>query len=609
MEPIPSSLPLLTTTRARTALVWLLPGSLLLLVFTTNNYGPDLWYHLFLGQRIIETGEFQPSDFLIREMPGYLNLYWLFQLILRGLWAIGDFYGIWFGHLVVVLAMAWLWARSARVFEYPGIGLFLSIAAILTWQLRSEVRPDMVSFLGVACLVYALTSFDFAKPLRAWQWGFLFLTEWVWANCHGYFPLGVGLVGLRWAASLAERSCVACERKQLFLALIGVAAATLVNPFTFRVWTHVLHMFAFQHRIGDEIGEFAPTYHVLAVRDWTVGVFWMLWVLTLACLPLLYKRKPALFEATLALCGLYLSAAHYRNTPLLSLLAAPSWANALVCLSNRTSGRFLRLNPISIAVTLVVVATLDYAVVSGRFFEARFSEVSFGLAPSSNAVPHEFVQFAHANPFPGKIFNHTSDGSYLEFFARDLKIYADSRFTDYASTMTVFEAARDPEAFERLHARYQFDGVLLRVILNPLVVHHLLGNNQWELVYADLNRAFFVNQNSPVGRGYSARQMRFYNGQDMTRGDNGLRSQQWANFLLGQHKYELFRQFFTQVSAANKIHPAVLRAAIFFCRDQNDRDLIWRVKELRQRMIEDGSAEQRFVDDMIESDFKAVFSG
>ena len=75
-------------------LPWAILALLLVLLLCNTWFGPDIWYHLYLGGRIAQTFQAQPSDHLFLRQAGFVNFYWLFQLIVRGAYAVGGIHGV-----------------------------------------------------------------------------------------------------------------------------------------------------------------------------------------------------------------------------------------------------------------------------------------------------------------------------------------------------------------------------------------------------------------------------------------------------------------------------------------------------------------------------------
>src|SRR5437016_4964251 len=79
---------------SRVPLAWLSLATMLTVLLLHTWNGSDIWDHLSLGSRILETGRFQPDDALLIKQESYVNVYWLFQIICETLYRAGGVVGV-----------------------------------------------------------------------------------------------------------------------------------------------------------------------------------------------------------------------------------------------------------------------------------------------------------------------------------------------------------------------------------------------------------------------------------------------------------------------------------------------------------------------------------
>ncbi len=118
------------------------PGILLL---CHEWFGPDIWYHLYLGGQVARTLTAQPPDRLLLHQPDFLNLYWLFQLVVRAAFGLGGIPAVSLLFLALWAAILAVWLRTAGVLRIGAIGPWLALAVILVCQVRFEPRPEIFS--------------------------------------------------------------------------------------------------------------------------------------------------------------------------------------------------------------------------------------------------------------------------------------------------------------------------------------------------------------------------------------------------------------------------------------------------------------------------------
>ena len=133
--------------------------------------------------------------------------------------------------------------------------------------LALDDRPQMVSYFFLALLLLLLT---LARRHHGWLYAVPILFV-VWANMHGSFPLGLGILVLEVIAAAVRgrvgRVAVAdaLGTRPALATLVLSAVATLVNPFGPRVYASALGV-TFNSSIRELIQEWqSPDFHNLAI--------------------------------------------------------------------------------------------------------------------------------------------------------------------------------------------------------------------------------------------------------------------------------------------------------------------------------------------------------
>ncbi|MBM3317746.1 MAG: hypothetical protein FJY75_07820, partial [Candidatus Eisenbacteria bacterium] len=246
--------------RATVLAVGLASGSLLLLLvlLTIRTWqGPDIFYHLFLGRRILDGGGFQPADDLLVRQPQYVNLYWLFQVIAELLHRAGGVTAASLLFTAVWTAVCALWARAAGCLRRPAIGLPLALGAILILGSRFEPRPEAFSYLWLILQLGWLSAWDPTARTPVRFYVLFAASQALWANMHGYFVLGPLLVAARLAGAWLRREERRAWRRPALLLVLALAASCL-SPFGWRTWAFAHTLAAFLRSVGGAITEFGP---------------------------------------------------------------------------------------------------------------------------------------------------------------------------------------------------------------------------------------------------------------------------------------------------------------------------------------------------------------
>jgi len=576
-------------------LPWLSVAVLLVLLLCHQWFGPDIWYHLYLGERVARTLTAQPPDNLILHQQGFLNLYWMFQLAIRGAYALGGivavsvffmaFWGIAFGF--------WLIEVGRRVPAAPvGLGKVspagawnaaLTLVAVLICQTRFEQRPEILSYAFLAMQIHWLATWKDGESPRRWELFRFTLVEAIWSNVHGYFAFGPILVGLK-IASLADPKAPVARgsRTGLWRLFALTALASIASPFGFRNWAEIAVYGNVLRQLRFAIQEALPTWTVPA-HVWTVDLFWCVWAALLAAaiwIAFTAARKE-LFALLLAGLGLYLSTVAFRNIPLLVFLGAP----LIAAIRPRIAPSPAYSAPVTWGVTLLA-AGLGAWVVSSGFYRSMGMPYGFGISESRSAYPVSFAGYLRANGFQGSLFNSMADGGYLEFHFPGLRIYSDSRITDVAPVRKYLGALRDPRRFHELQGQCGFDGALLSIAESHEVIAALYRENAWRPAYADLHRVFFVNRLGSVGADAAVWEPALYQGEDLSLPQNEVPAILWvALFAELDDRQDLLRAL-RQFSSAPKIPSSLVEIALHFGWRRSDPEVVAAAEAMRPRVFQ-----------------------
>ena len=305
-------------------LSWAAVAAPLALLLCHEWFGPDIWYHLYLGGRIAQTLTAQPPDRLLLQQPDFINFYWLFQLIVRGAYTLGGLYPVSLLFLVLWGAIAAAWLRTTGTLRAGGIGPWLALVAVLVCQVRFEQRPEIASYLFLALQICWLSRWKMERaPSRGSLLRFAGV-EALWANMHGYFVFGPLIVALRLAVAYFNGEA-GPGRRGLWQLLGLTLLATIAPPFGLRNWQEVAVLWHFFGTMHHQIQEFLPPFEWPQTDLWSIRLFWAYWLVLLgagAWVARVAGRREA-FALLLAAIGLGFSAQAVRNIPLAVLFGAP----------------------------------------------------------------------------------------------------------------------------------------------------------------------------------------------------------------------------------------------------------------------------------------------
>lgn len=208
----------------------------------------DLWGHLSYGRFIWEVGSLPATEPLMPLSAGmpFINTAWLSQIVgyLSYLqWGVAALQFLYAAAITTCCGLL-LWRLYERtshvVFSLAGMSLFLW----LNWEQFRIIRPQLA---GVMCFV-ALLTFVTSHRWRSGYWFAVPALFAAWANLHGSWPAGIGLLAC-WCAGRAldvwrrtgkiEAIAADVRTRRLFLLTELAAVAVLVNPYGFGIYPEV----------------------------------------------------------------------------------------------------------------------------------------------------------------------------------------------------------------------------------------------------------------------------------------------------------------------------------------------------------------------------------
>ncbi len=191
---------------------WWIPSMLgitvgLVLLATTFNIhikADDVWWHLKVGEVIVTQQEIPDRNLFSFTAPAepWLAHEWLsevvFYLVHRGL---GDIGLIFLGIVLNALACGLVYRLCVRYSGSPFLSSAITLLAALMLLGNFSLRPYLFGNLFFIATLHALEEPAAGGRLRP---ALIFLIFGTWANFHGSFILGLALIAIYAAASLAR---------------------------------------------------------------------------------------------------------------------------------------------------------------------------------------------------------------------------------------------------------------------------------------------------------------------------------------------------------------------------------------------------------------------
>jgi hypothetical protein len=237
--------------------------SVFLFVFSETVADPDLWGHLRFGRDVWESGRIVQVDRYSYLTGGqsWVNHEWLAEVVFWAVFALGGARGLILLKCLIGLgAMALLHRHLRRQgISSLRIGIILLLlTALPLWRFMVTVRPQLFTLLFFSLSILVLRNVECGQVKTLWLLVPLYAA---WANCHGGFLAGLGVLGV-WACVRVVVWAAGRSTPRTPGAILAVAApitasllATAINPYGFGLWAFLLRTATIPR---PEIAEWQP---------------------------------------------------------------------------------------------------------------------------------------------------------------------------------------------------------------------------------------------------------------------------------------------------------------------------------------------------------------
>jgi hypothetical protein len=197
---------------------------------------PDLFARVAVGRLIEVTGgvtDRDPFPFTTL-LDRWIDHEWLSGVVFYQVARLGGDWGLVIVNLLLMSAMVVVVVRAQKEYAGASLGWSLLTLVYLFGAWSSFVRSRAFTLLGVAILLLALVRWRNGRTRWIWLLPPIMV---VWANAHGGFVAGLGLLG---AAALAVTLRTPRKALALWACLGCCVAATFINPYGLDYWGYIL---------------------------------------------------------------------------------------------------------------------------------------------------------------------------------------------------------------------------------------------------------------------------------------------------------------------------------------------------------------------------------
>jgi hypothetical protein len=456
----------------------------------------DMWWHVAVGQRILETHSFPSSDTYSSTATGatWIAYEWLGEVVMG---AAASVAGLRSATLLLVILAATL---VALLYYYSTLrsgsskAAFVACATLVpTLGAFFGLRPQLIGMIFMVMTLILLEKFRQGHERALWLLPPIFL---LWVNTHGSFVFGFFVLGVTWLCGQVQFSAPGIfsqrwtERQsvQLLLAILLSALMLPITPYGTRVAAYPLSMAFGQPVNVNNIQEWQRlgTDTILGKSFMIVGILFLL-----ACL--VQRPQFRLSEIALALFGVFAACTHLRFTLLFVIFFAPLWAQIFsrwIPADAKEDHPWMNAGLIA-AIVFVLVMLFPSTKTIGEGVQ--------------NEYPQGALHYLENHPIHGQVFNDYAWGGYLIHTGQPKNmIFIDSRvdiyefagvLSDYLSIMRL-----DADAFKLLK-KYNVESCLIKQ--DSALATALSAAPGWERVYHDDVSAVYARQSVTQGAAHA----------------------------------------------------------------------------------------------------------
>jgi hypothetical protein len=480
----------------RQTAAFLFMATVILSCLSTTSADPDLWGYLAFGRLFWDQGQFPYLDVFayVPTLKPWVYHEWLTGVLFYPLYRTLGGPGLQILKYALGLATVgatYLTARRRGADLLP-TALILGLSIVGMSIGYSAVRAQVFTYFFFAVSLYLLETARLSGQGRG-LW-LLVPIQLIWANLHGGFLAGLGLIFLY---ALGEALARRPFRAYLGWGLMA-GLATLVNPYGLKYWSYLAQAVTMPR---PEISEWASLLRVY--KQGFVGgqeFFFFLAFIAVAVFLSWWARWREITPALTLLFTVYLAVTHYRHMVFLAL-AIGAFMPALLT----TYFRELNTRPgfmvwvhrlgwkIPILVVILLTCFLAYRFVScNPLHLVVTSEPGLGAA-TGMYYPVGAIDYLEQRHLSGKLLVHFNWGEYClwRLYPRCL-VAIDGRYeTVYPESLTkeYFDFLMGREGWRNFLKHYPPDLILIGLRSR---VHGLLSADpEWCQVYADPGCALF----------------------------------------------------------------------------------------------------------------------
>jgi hypothetical protein len=457
----------------------------------------DFWWHIAIGQEVVNTGQIPQVDVFSQTMSGApypaFQIFWMMGVFLYAVYSLGGPALVVFMNSLLItgayFAILLLCMKSTSNWRFSALALFFAAALGMNdWN----VRPQAGVFILGSGFLFTIYSLRISKkPLKIIVFPLLML---VWANSHGSFILGLFLLGTWLADEIFHylrlnnwmiSSTIWKSIGYPLTALVLTGSVTFSNPMGWKIYLYVYNLSG-DPAVQSLVPEWAPpTFLTLH------GTFFLLGMLVLSVVLSLSPRRPDFFQLTLFIGLTILGLKTVRGAIWYGMFMAPILAEHTAAIVKnvfpiKNRGKISHGSPVvnQFFAGFFVLATL----LSLPWFKGSLPMPDIKAGLLSSETPVLATQFLLDNNLPGPIFHDMAYGSYLIWKAQpSYPVFVDSRIELYPLEhwMDYIKISRGETGWEQILEHFHIQSLMLDKDNQSKLIQEVNNSIAWEKIFED----------------------------------------------------------------------------------------------------------------------------
>ncbi len=473
-----------------------------------NDIDYDFWARIAVGKMFFQTGQVLPYDiFSYTVTREWIDHEWGSGVVFYFFGEnFGDF-GLMMLKITLFFTVLFLITRIVKLqnteqSDHRNILFYLAVILAVFFGIGHTIRCQLFTFMLFTLWIYVLERVRNGENRLLW---ILPVTMLIWANFHGGFVSGIGLLIMYGAGEfLNKKPCL-----KYFYILIPVSLVTLINPYGFRYLQYIFHAIT-MNRQG--IAEWAMTDLFMTWKEWySLKIIIILTIISLVFY--FVKNRPGFAQIDkvkfiVLAVTLYLAISHIKHQAFFVISAACFIYHDFYAIFESIA-RYIKKKSEVAAKALggldLVKNGILYSLILGLGTSLMIFNPILVTIPV-NKFPLGSVEFVRQNELKGNLLTVFHWGSYaawklypnclIALDGRYEEVYPDATFLEVGALISYFNAPDINIKWDDVLDKYHTDIIILGIntVQKRKAFMAMKQKKDWEIVYKDLISAVFVRK-------------------------------------------------------------------------------------------------------------------